>query len=523
MLDKLVVTNLGALASKYGARVHEVNAALERLVAADAARGLRTRVVGLDDQEAMAALGVSAARHPVDPQQAKTALDALFAAVVPDYVLLLGATDVIPHQPLANPVFAPDGDGDEFAYGDLPYACEAPFSTDPAEFIAPTRVVGRLPDLTGATDPGYLVALLEATAGWQPGTPDDYLACLGVSAAVWQGSTRLSLRRLFGPGAQVELSPDRGPQWAEELLARRVHFINCHGAEADPRFYGQDGDSFPVAHDGTLIDGRLARGTIAAVECCYGAELYDPAVAGGQPGMANVYLGNGAYGFFGSSTIAYGPAEGNGAADLICQFFLSRVLAGASLGRAALEARQDYVREVTVVDPVDLKTLAQFSLLGDPSIHPVRVPSEQRRSPKTGPGTARPSPTEPDATGEEAALTPGRDLRRRNLEHNGLVLSRSTSVARTLPEAQQPAALREQLRALTGEPAEPAVVRSYLIQVPPGQQVRHALAAGIERLHVAMARGTMTRGGDGPVPLVTVVVARERDGDLVSYRTLYSR
>jgi hypothetical protein len=81
----------------------------------------------------------------------------------------------------------------------------------------------------------------------------------------------------------------------------------------------------------------------------------------------------GAYGFFGSTTIAYGPEEGNGSADLITQYFLLYVLEGASLGRAALMARQRFIQETSELDPVDLKTLAQFNLLGDPSVHPVKA------------------------------------------------------------------------------------------------------------------------------------------------------
>ena len=59
--------------------------------------------------------------------------------------------------------------------------------------------------------------------------------------------------------------------------------------------------------------------------------------------MCNTYLANKAYGYFGSSTIAYGPSTTNDQADLMCQSFLKQVLAGASLGRAALQARLDYI------------------------------------------------------------------------------------------------------------------------------------------------------------------------------------
>jgi hypothetical protein len=58
---------------------------------------------------------------------------------------------------------------------------------------------------------------------------------------------------------------------------------------------------------------------------------------------------------------------------LICQFFLQRVLAGASLGRAALEARQRFIERCSPLSPINRKTLAQFNLYGDPSITPVDV------------------------------------------------------------------------------------------------------------------------------------------------------
>lgn len=56
-VDKVVVTNQGALAAKYGDRAGEIDAAVAALVAADAARGIRTALVALDDEAAMAALG----------------------------------------------------------------------------------------------------------------------------------------------------------------------------------------------------------------------------------------------------------------------------------------------------------------------------------------------------------------------------------------------------------------------------------------------------------------------------------
>ena len=68
----------------------------------------------------------------------------------------------------------------------MPYACEAPYSQEPEKFVGPTRVVGRLPDLMGATNPAYLVELLEAVAQWKSGTAPDYSSYFGISAAVWR-------------------------------------------------------------------------------------------------------------------------------------------------------------------------------------------------------------------------------------------------------------------------------------------------------------------------------------------------
>jgi hypothetical protein len=49
---------------------------------------------------------------------------------------------------------------------------------------------------------------------------------------------------------------------------------------------------------------------------------------------------------------------------------MQQVLAGASLGRALLEARQKFIRTQVMASPTNLKTIAQFLLLGDPALQP---------------------------------------------------------------------------------------------------------------------------------------------------------
>jgi hypothetical protein len=344
---------------------------------------------------------------------------------------------------------------------------------------------------------------------------DTYLDYFAVSAHAWKGSTSTSLKRLFGTSDDLRLAPPDTYKWKASLLSARSHFINCHGAPADSRYYGEKGNKYPVAHDAEHIAGRIKEGTVVAAECCYGAELYDPRITEGQPGIPFTYLASGAYGFLGSSTIAYGPADGNAAADLICGFFLSRILEGASVGRAALLARQDFVEANPTLDPVDLKTIAQFVLLGDPSIHPVE-PSR----PDVGVPAAR------ETIGRKAfRLVADRASRRRHLARRGLMIGQSTRYARKASRVRPSPALRKQLEKIAAAAKiSEAKITTYRVggaALP--KDIKAAFAAAkppTEIFHVATGR---TQKKPSFIPDVGVVVARVEGGELKSYRILQSR
>ena len=119
--------------------------------------------------------------------------------------MILGAIDIIPHQALINPAFGVD-DVDGPAYGDIPYACEESYSRQADKFIGPTRVVGRLPDLTAGKDPTYLANLLHTAASWKSRTRQDYSAYFAISADQWRNSTALSVQKLFGSSRDLNLS-----------------------------------------------------------------------------------------------------------------------------------------------------------------------------------------------------------------------------------------------------------------------------------------------------------------------------
>ena len=269
--NKILVTNRVALVAKYGTSgVKEIEKAVAGLKAADRHRGLHTRLIYLDG----ASLGNKKVTDPGNTVENKAAVDAVAKKHRPEYLVILGSHDVVPYQDLKNKLHDPgdpDSDEDRFAKSDLPYACESPYSQDATKFLGPTRVMGRVPDLTGATTPKYLIALLDASAKANGlSRPESAFA---LSAKVWEKSTKMSMRNILGAVPVVLTSPKKGPTFGKTALRGKVHFVNCHGDKEDHTFAGE----FPSEKYFTAMDARklksVGRGTVAAFECCYGAQL----------------------------------------------------------------------------------------------------------------------------------------------------------------------------------------------------------------------------------------------------------
>jgi hypothetical protein len=369
MSDKILVTSRSGLVEKYGKKgFDDVMRAVQALARADKHRGYVTRLIFLDDQKAMRRSRGTAVTDIKSGQQHKEAIDSIYATLKPEYLVILDGPDVVPHVSLSNPA---SEDGDPDVPSDLPYACDAPFvRRDPSLFTSVTRVVGRIPGIVGAKRPTFLIRLLDASARFRPRPRKAYLQYFSISAQVWQKSTQKSLKAIFGNADKLFLSPPIKDSGANRYLGPLAHFINCHGDTISPDFFGQRNKSYPIALTTDGVARHASARTVVAAECCYGAELYDPTLeAHDKPPICVSYLQRGAVGFFGSTNVAYGDAARNSAADLITRYFLIEVLAGASLGRACLQARQKFV-DTEDLDQYNLKTLAQFILLGDPSLHP---------------------------------------------------------------------------------------------------------------------------------------------------------
>ena len=569
MTDKVIVTNVSALKQKYDAKgIKNLQAAVKALIYADKKRGLTTSLVALDDAQQMSKLKAPTVKDAGSYSENKNAIDGVYKALVPDYLMILGAIDVIPHQDLKNPMFStdPDGDDDKIAWSDLPYACDAPYSRNIKDFTGPTRVVGRLPDITGQGDPKYLVGLLKTASSWHCRKKSDYAKCLGISADKWSESTATSLTNIFGTDAGLHNSPTEGFKWSKALINRRSHFINCHGGDVFAFFLGQasdDDDKMPESHSAAFVagKGKILEGTVLSAECCFGGQLYDPAAEdSNQMGMCNTYLGQKAYGYFGSTTIAYGPFSGNDQADLICQFFLQRVLAGASLGRATLEARQRFIERCSPLSPINRKTLAQFNLYGDPSITPVDVTKSKAVTSKGVSKAFSKKLVGAKAVQEADAVERGE--RRATLRAKGEVLKElqpRMSESKAGPPKSIELSLKNAMKRLNCTPLPKPV--SYKVQstVAPTIGLKNAMAKGISKaikekkknttgFHImfgkpkdgAVSKSTATAKGIGkkgtkkaaagatplkPAPIKKFVVleAKEVEGKIVSITEAYSK
>lgn len=379
---KLSITSRARLARKYdAAALSLIDKAIKRWIAADAARGITTIHLALDDPKTMKAYKVPAITGPLSPSKVKQALDALVSRLSPDYIVILGAHDVIPLCLVPNPSVDATGDDDDEVPTDNPYACSTPFAKNKrTTYLVPDRVLGRIPDLPGSSDPSWLIDYLDHATTCTPRPMSAYAKGLLVCCDSWRGSGRECASTLGFGASELLITPPTldGSPLTRNRHGRLLHMIKCHGTPKDSAFYGERQGKFPEAMKSPSLIGRTKRDAVVGAMCCYGASLFDPAdPAALKPNelpIPSVYLKQGAHGFLGSTTIAWVGPDTMMCADWVVSAFLKSAVTGSSLGRAALEAKQDFLRwlqqQGVPPDVADEKTLIQFVLLGDPSIHP---------------------------------------------------------------------------------------------------------------------------------------------------------
>ncbi len=86
--------------------------------------------------------------------------------------------------------------------------------------MAVTRVVGRIPDVPGESDPAMLLAALDTAATYTQRAAGKYQKVFSLSAAVWKGSTTTSVDLLPGPAPTTHLTPPEDAGWTKRGAGR---------------------------------------------------------------------------------------------------------------------------------------------------------------------------------------------------------------------------------------------------------------------------------------------------------------
>jgi hypothetical protein len=191
---------------------------------------------------------------------------------------------------------------------------------------------------------------------------------------------------------------------------------------------------------------------------------------------------------------------------------LLEVQAGHSLGLAALKAQQRYVEQVDELDPIDLKTLAQFYLLGDPSVQPVKIDSATRT---------------PPAAAEVVAKRSSRAARRANTERIGHVLREVKPTASKPVEPTRSPAVRRQLTQIAKQIGAPSAASFTAFAVQCAGRSDGAKRATRGAADVADKYYLLITTADHldktDVGARVAVVARETAERIVAYRIYYQR
>lgn len=285
----------------------------------------------------------------------------LRAGVIFKYVFILGNEKIVDVARWENGA----GDTDKFVEGDFAYTTltiDSPWSGYNYDFLNAARV-GRLPTYKGESFRSFSSYFENAI---QSVGVMDRIIPYGLSALVWEEESNYAFRPTSTRA--VAVSPNVTTDRVKGYLGfeSNLLYFNLHGSDQTRFWYGQNETSYPEAFEPSVLHG-LNRPYAIGVEACYGARYL-----GGlepQDSILLTALENRCISFLGSSRIAYGTSQPTGScADLVVGTYIHGLAQGCSAGDAYVNGLCVLV-ESGELDDTAAKTLAEFSLYGDPSVH----------------------------------------------------------------------------------------------------------------------------------------------------------
>lgn len=390
---RIILSCRAALLRRYGdVGFAAIDRRLRDLVAAFEHAGARTFCSYIDDAESLR-LADGLAFAPVDqrPEAIETLVRTMaqelgYEAHHPPTLLLVGGHEIVPLHHLDNPM----PDDDDSVPSDNPYA------SDDAGYILPQRIVARLPT-DAQPQPSLLLRLLDRMIDHhanpstrrqgglaalplfrsrQQAGRRNQVPAFAYSAEVWQDASRAVLDALNRHAALTTCPPEGAETLdIERSLDHHLLYLNLHGAAGLPNWYGQPRSSgadaaahLPVALRPDQLAHLSLAGTLLVSEACYGMDLNDRTPASSIPLRA---LAEGVLACVGATVNAYGSTEEPlVGADLLCALLFERLAQGLPIGVALHQARIEFARAMYrrqgYLDDVDIKTLTEFVLLGDP-------------------------------------------------------------------------------------------------------------------------------------------------------------
>lgn len=352
----IIYTNLKLLAEKSEKTEEEIKALVSQFITDAENRGVGYTLTNVADRFS-------------DSGSVKDHVEVIKSIVEnshPKYLFILGSYDVIPSITWKNE--ASDKTSDSDVTSDLPYSTldtASAFDDGEYEFDECLRV-GRLPTV----DLENYFTNLKAVCG-----KVENIKTFGLSAVVWQEETR-DIYKEIAAGPEVLTSPIVAKDNVKEKIPEDTNLLlfNLHGSRQTPFWYGQQDKVYPeaIAPDSFA---SLKDPYFLAVEACYGA--YYEGKTHENSVLLNAMSGK-CVTFLGSSRIAFGTPDPKGCcADIICGDFLDNLRKGMSAGDALNTARAVLIDDS--LDPESIKTLAEFSLYGDPSARMKGMPVSDKR------------------------------------------------------------------------------------------------------------------------------------------------